>query len=181
MVFSKGKIPRNIGKSKASLPKPAPSQRKKERARPDLPGIEMCRNCGAIFWHKAWRESLNAIPDIPSDTKIIHKICPACRQEEEGLFEGEVIIEGIPSKFFDEILRLIERIGEERRERDPMSRILTFQASRSSGRIRLTLSENQLARLISRKVREAFGGKAELKFSKEESTLRVRVDLSSRK
>jgi len=171
--------PKKFLRSKLPLPSPAPSQRKTEKAKPDRPGIEVCRDCGAVFWRKAWRESLDAISSVPWNSKIIYVICPACKQLRNHLFEGEMIVENIPARFFDEILRRIKRLGERSRSRNPMSRILTLETSRRDARIRVTVSENQLARLMARKIREAFGGILKIALSKEESTLRVRLNLAS--
>jgi NMD protein affecting ribosome stability and mRNA decay len=158
-----------------SLPAPAPSERKKEQARPDRPGIELCRGCGAVFWEKRWRQNLDAIDRIPKDFRITYVRCPACAQAAAGVFEGELEVTGIPADRFGEVVRTIRAMAERARERDPMDRLLSFEAMPALGRVRVTLSENQLAKRLGRKLKEAYGAKVAVTFSEEESTIRVKA------
>lgn len=169
--------PRREKKHKASLPQPARSQRKNEYERPDRAAIEMCRVCGAAFYRKRWHASLDDIRAVPKNTRIVYTRCPACSQAAEHVFEGEVIIAGIPERVFDEVLRRIRHIGRIAQRKNPMARILREEPDRKTGTLRLTTSENQLARLIGRGVKEAFGGTMAISLSKEETTVRVRIML----
>ncbi len=165
-------------KMKGSLPKPARSGRKKEFERPDTKGIELCSRCYAAFYRKRWNASLDVIKEIPSNISIRYTLCPACRQAADKLFEGEVVISGIAEKLFNEVLQRIKNIAKARTLKNPMARIIQLESDPKAGTIRILLSENQLARIIGRKVKEAFGGKMDIALSKEESTIRVRLDLS---
>jgi NMD protein affecting ribosome stability and mRNA decay len=161
-----------------SLPRPARSKRKKAFERPDRVGLEVCRSCGAAFYRKRWHRSLDALRAVPHRTAITSTRCPACEQFLNRTFEGEVIVAGVPSEKFDGVVRRIETIGAAAERKNPMARILRMDVDRQSGAIRVTTSESQLARLIGRGVREAFGGKLAIAFSKEESIVRVRLTLS---
>lgn len=169
-----GLNPRRGGKAKG-LPVPLPSQRRKAKARPDRPGIEICRTCGAVFWKKLWRQDLGAITRLPNDYRITYVICPACQAAVNRLFEGEIEVTGVPAERFGEAVRQIRNVGEQARSRDPMDRILTFEAAPGAGRIRVTTSENQLAKRIARKLKETYRAKVTIALSKEESTIRIRV------
>jgi len=71
-----------------------------------------------------------------------------------GVWEGEVIIENIPSKDKNELIALIKNFCQKGFERDPLDRLISI--TEKKGNIIARTTENQLAQKLGRKIKEVF-------------------------
>lgn len=156
----------------------APKPRKEEGGEygPGAAGVVICAECGAVYYKKSWRHSLDDHKNISEEEDVRFALCPACKMEKEGLFEGEVIIKGIPSSAQADLIGLIENIGARARKRDPMDRIILTRADGEHGLLVRT-TENQLAVSIGKQIVRAHkGARVDITWSDKESVARVRVN-----
>ncbi|MBI2639859.1 MAG: hypothetical protein HYW90_03145 [Candidatus Sungbacteria bacterium] len=141
----------------------------------------ICPDGGEAYFHKSWHHSLvdfsarGAMPAGPlrrsfseasrrgsafggkhlsGDKKLSFKLCPFHQMVKNKQYEGEVVIENVPVKNRQELVRLIERSGEHGYRRDPMDRIIKIETKGDS--LRVETSENQLAQKIANKIRDRF-------------------------
>jgi NMD protein affecting ribosome stability and mRNA decay len=143
-------------------------------------GAVMCSDCGAVFWKKLWRHSLElarAAAGKVEKRSIIFRICPACDMARKKLFEGEITLLNLPGEIAAAARRIAENTGLEAYRRDPLDRILAIVES--PGILRITTSENQLAQKIAKKLKSVFHVDYNPKFSREESLIRITMDLSA--
>jgi hypothetical protein len=138
-----------------------------------------CPNCNSAFFDKAWHHSLEEdkkhLENKGRNFKNLKlKICPACRMDKDGTFEGELVIALSKEKLGkkQEIMNVIKNSGEQARARDPMDRILRIEDG--GAEVRVLTSENQLAVRIGKSLESAFkNGILDIRHSHEEDTIRV--------
>ena len=124
-----------------------------------------------------WRHSLELERVAANPNRALQfRRCPACDMARNKLFEGELVVRGVPAQARAMVRKTVENVGLEAFRRDPMDRILTM--TEENGVLRVTTSENQLVQKMARKLKGAFRIDYQPKFSKEESTLRVAMDFS---
>lgn len=149
---------------------------KKEEAEfgPGKKAIVICPDCSAVYFEKSWRHNLNEYKELGTEKNIRFEVCPADRMRRDNMFEGELIIENIPSEVYQEVVNLIRNIGERAFKRDVLDRILKLEEQRN--RVVVRTSENQLAISIGKQVQRAYKqSHIDNKFSRAESVARVRV------
>lgn len=124
-----------------------------------------CPRCGAVCMRGrwAWRE---APPDAVS-----HK-CPACRRIEDDFPGGYVTLKGpFLAAHRDDILNLVAARAQRAREEHPMQRLIGVHDV--SGGVLVTTTDARLARGIAVAVHEAFKGRLDLAFSRDENLIRA--------
>lgn len=135
----------------------------------------ICPGCSCVFFDKSWHHSLEEDARHLTDRKNIRfKTCPACRMKKDRTFEGELVIELSKEKLGEkkEILNVIKNSDEQAQAHDPMDRILWIEDG--GAKIRILISENQLAVRIGKKLESAFkGGVLEIKHSHGEDVIRA--------
>ncbi|MDD3735106.1 MAG: hypothetical protein PHO31_01360 [Candidatus Pacebacteria bacterium] len=136
--------------------------------------IVLCRNCNAVYFYKSWHHRLEDYPEISKEKSLNFSLCPACRAEKEGTYEGKVVIENIDVKIKEDLLSLINNFGREARERDPQDRILKVKQL-NKNKIIITTTENQLAVRLAKKIKKTFGGEINIRYSKDESSVFIKV------
>ena len=114
----------------------------------------VCPEGGEVYYHKSWHHALEDFKHLSGKKKFVFKLCPFHLMVKNKQYEGELIIEGVPAKYRQELVRLIENSGERGRRIDPMDRIIKMESR--GDRIRAELSENQLAQKIANKIRDRF-------------------------
>lgn len=172
---------RNIGKTKSRkevkaergalqphLPKSKKEEQEFGKGKID---VVMCSNCEAVYYYKSWHHRLADYQKLSENKRIKFSVCPACRMIKDKMFEGRVIIRNIARVKKQELLNLIDNIGERAFKRDPMDRIIKIK--NSPAELEILTTENQLAISISKQVKRAFKGKMEIKWSQNESVARV--------
>lgn len=120
-------------------------------------GIAQCPVCGNVQFKKKWHASLKDLQKRSENKKIVvarMKICPACTMVKNRLFEGEIMVKGVPKQYVKDLLGLLRNYGKEATERDPQDRIIAVEKTNS--RYRITTTENQLANRIAKKIKEVF-------------------------
>jgi len=141
----------------------------------------ICDDCGAVYYDKAWHHELG--DDVKHIRKNLDKkqvkfvLCPACKWKKDKVFEGELILENIPSAKYQEIKNAINNIDKEAQRRDPLDRILWKKEKKNE--MRLYLSENQLTVFMGKKLKESFGGELDIKYSSE-GPARVKLNFTQK-
>lgn len=114
----------------------------------------VCPEGGEVYYHKHWHHALEDFKHLSEKKKFVFKLCPFHLMVKNKQYEGELLIEGVPAKYRDELVGLIENSGERGRRIDPMDRIIKIETK--GGAIRVETSENQLAQKIANKIRDRF-------------------------
>jgi NMD protein affecting ribosome stability and mRNA decay len=133
--------------------------------------IVMCKECGAVYYYKSWHHRLEDYPELSEEKRIKFTLCPACQMIKDKMYEGQVILKKVPTDKKEEILNLVKNVGERAYQRDPLDRIIKIQEQ--NGEVEILTTENQLAVSIGKQVKRAFKGDLEIKWSHQESTVRV--------
>ena len=114
----------------------------------------VCSEGGEVYYHKHWHHALEDFKHLREKKKFVFKLCPFHLMVKNKQYEGELLIEGVPAKYRQELVRLIENSGEHGYRADPMDRIIKMENKGNA--IRVELSENQLAQKIANKIRDRF-------------------------
>jgi len=146
-----------------------PGKNKKGKA-----NILLCPECNAAYWFKSWHHSLDEYPNLKEDSNIKMAICPACKIQKEGKYQGELILENIPSDRNEEIKNLIAKFGSVAFQNDPMDRIINVDQI-ARGMIRVLTTENQMVTQLAKKIKRTYKGKINIIHSKKDVIIRMRV------
>ena len=166
-----------------SLPKNYPSHFPKSKKEESEFGegkkdILICKKCNAVYYYKSWHHRLDDYPYLSEKINLKFVLCPACQMIKEKKYEGEVIVENVSQKVRKEIINTVKNMGEEAFRRDPQDRIISIKETNgNSKRISILTTENQLAVRIGKKITRTFKGKLNIRYSKKESTARIKVVL----
>ena len=189
-----GKLERQIkGKFRPRRPK---SRKEEAEFGPGKEDILICKKCGAFYWYKSWYHRLGDYPELKQSKQIKFILCPACQMIKDKKYEGEIVLEAVPSNFKEDIKILAENYGKRAIEADPMDRIISTRerevkrvtAKRKRGAtsrkefkglkdIRILTTENQLAKRLAKKINEIYGGKltVSISHSHKEDVARIRI------
>ena len=116
----------------------------------------VCSKCGAYYFKKSWHHGFDVFLAKKENRNIPVKkmLCPADQMIKMGVWEGEVIIENIPSNDKNELVALIKNFCQRGFERDPLDRLISITEGKGSIVARIT--ENQLAQKLGKKIKEVF-------------------------
>lgn len=158
-------------------PQPRGPQSKKEESEfgPGKKGIIICSQCQAVYYEKSWHHNLGTYPGIPEKNLIKSALCPACQMLKDKKFEGQLILEQVPSEKKEEILRAIKNSGNQAYQLDPMDRIIEIKEK--NNQIEILTTENQMAIKMAKKLKNAFGGQLQIKWSHQEDIVRANLIL----
>jgi hypothetical protein len=135
----------------------------REQAKPKEPAA--CPRCGAIFHAGRW--AWGAKPDHAHE-----HLCPACSRIRDNLPAGWVELSG---KFLARneaaILALVRNEEQRSKTGHPLERIMDI--SRDDGKTIVSTTDLHLARRIGDAIKHAFHGDLALKYSEDESLVRV--------
>lgn len=135
-----------------------------------------CSVCGAVYSERRWKSAA-----APRTTADKHKhwhpmaivICPACKQEREGLPAGFVYISGdFMTSHREEIERLLDREADRAAVDNPLARIMSGETD-ENGRLVITTTTEHLAKRLGQALEKAYGGKVRYDFSHENKLARV--------
>lgn len=124
-------------------------------------GLVFCKECNAVYYKKSWHHNLRYYKNLRESLPIKFSICLACRMTKNRQFEGEIIIQNIPSKIYDDLLNLIRAFSTRAYQADPMDRLIEVKKAREG--LRITTTENQLAVKLAKKIKEVFKSSAGLR------------------
>lgn len=139
------------------LPK---SKSETEEFGPGKTGLEICSTCGAVYYKKHWHRNLESLnfPDITNavkkDASIKFILCPACAMVKNHQYEGRVVIKNAPAEKAAKLEELIESFCRRANGIDPMHRLIGIKKSENIWEV--TLTENQLANKLSKKIKDVF-------------------------
>src|SRR3989344_7511898 len=114
-------------------------------------GRAVCPECSSFYFEKSWHHPSRDKSKIYGAPFFM---CPACQMIKERVFEGEVIIENIPEKSFDDLEKLIRSYSARAFAEDCQHRLIDLLSYRDS--IIATTTENQLATKLAKKIKETF-------------------------
>ncbi|PIR02809.1 MAG: hypothetical protein CO144_01555 [Candidatus Nealsonbacteria bacterium CG_4_9_14_3_um_filter_35_11] len=169
--------------SSKSLPKNFPSHFPKSKREEQELGkgkkdISICKKCGVVYWYKSWHHRLSDYPQLKLTKNIRFTLCPACRMINNKEYEGEIVIEDISPEIENDLINTISNVGKLAFERDSQDRIISIKTiAQKPIKIQVLTTENQLAVKIAKKIKKAFAAKPRIKYSKEESVIRVNICL----
>lgn len=140
-------------------------------------GFLVCRRCHNIKFKKSWHAPEGVLLRQTKHSRggVDLTICPACRMIEDGVFEGELRVENVPSKYERELVNLITGFGLRARRRNAQARIIDIR--KMGNGMFITTTENQLAVRLAKKIKDVFN-KVEIKtsYSKEpDEVVRVKA------
>lgn len=119
-------------------------------------GMGVCGWCGAVHFAKAWHHPDAARKKLGKNLRSAWLgRCPACEMVAEGRYEGEVLLTGIPPETAPAVANLIRAFMHRAYARDCQHRLIALHRE-SDSTWRVTVTENQLASGLSRRIRETF-------------------------
>ena len=134
-----------------------------------------CTRCGAIYCERRWRsatiarESGKPKPWRPAN----YVLCPACKQQQEGLPSGFVYLDGaFLAAHREEVERLLRNETERAAANNPLARIMSLLPDKK-GRLTVTTTTEHLAERLGRALERAFDGEVRFDFSHENKLARV--------
>lgn len=146
--------------------KAAPAARKMPLKEPAI-----CERCGAVLVRKTWRRDHHL--SERSLAAANWTVCPACRQIDQAMGQGKVIIGGAyTSEESALIRRRIENIANRAAATQPQRRISTVEPAENGGMEVITTSQ-KLAHRIVHELKKIFGGRADYQWS-DDGTLLAR-------
>ena len=116
-----------------------------------------CPKGEAVYYKKSWHHASDfflRMPEAAEDKDVSFQLCPAHEMEKNKQFEGQVVIKNIPAHVREELVRLIENMGEHAMRMDVLHRVFAIKGTKNE--LTVTTSENQLAQKIGRKIRQTF-------------------------
>ncbi|MHB1118064.1 MAG: hypothetical protein ACYCZ7_00840 [Minisyncoccota bacterium] len=119
--------------------------------------LVVCTRCHQARIGKKWRTAASLLAkNLTAHKEGVHfTLCPACTMITKKLYEGEIVINGVPPSRETELLHMIVSFGARAQEIDPQDRISAIEHTKK-GQIRVTTTENQLAQKIAKKIKSAF-------------------------
>ncbi len=130
-------------------------------------GLVFCRECNAVYYKKSWHHNLRYLKKLRENLPVKFAICPACKMIKNKQFEGQIEITNIPQKISKELINLINSFCKRAYGRDPMDRLISINQpknQRQSASLIITLTENQTAVRLAKKIKQTFK-KATMKIS----------------
>ncbi len=121
-------------------------------------GVVFCSECGATYFMKSWRHSLEQYRSLPEDASVKFKLCPACEMIKNHQFEGKITLKNVPEKEVKDLMRLIENYGATAYGKDVLHRVIEAKKVQSGKgfEVTVTTTENQLANKLADKITSTF-------------------------
>ncbi len=141
--------------------------------------IVMCPEDGFVYFKKSWHHRLENIKNLREDYVISFSLCPVSLMKKNRVYEGELVVKGLPQRFEHEFLRLVRNFGETAFSLDPLDQIL--HTRKEGDMYVIECSENQMVIKLARKISAAFKGRHDKKivFSKEtHDVVRANIDFT---
>lgn len=125
-----------------------------------------CPQCRAVYQHGRW-----TWPRQGETFREPH-LCSACRRIKDRFPAGEVLVSGkYLSSHMNEIVNLIRNVIREEKNRSPLKKVISFV--NENGNLRVSLTDDHLARHIGDALYKAYRGDLEVKYSEGERFVRL--------
>lgn len=125
-----------------------------------------CPECRAVYQGGRW-----VWPEGPTPLRE-PLLCSACRRIRDDFPAGEVFLSGnYLIKHKKEIENLIHKLVKEAKERSPLKRMMDIKQENKG--LRVTLTDDHLARHIGDAIYRAYKGDMRIKYSDEQKFLRL--------
>jgi NMD protein affecting ribosome stability and mRNA decay len=123
---------------------------------PGKKGVAVCNKCGAYYFKKSWHHDAAAFLGKRENRGLetAKILCPACQMIKNNQFEGKVIIKKAPAELVSELENMIDNYCARAYEKDPMDRMISMK--KEKGDYVVTMTENQLAQKLARKIEDSF-------------------------
>lgn len=140
----------------------------------------VCPTCSAVYYKKSWHHEFpRTVGEGARDKRMDFTMCPACRMIRDNMYEGQLIIRGVPQERIAEVLARIKNVGNQAYRHDPLDRIIRI--TRRGQVLEALTTENQLALKLSRQIQEILREKPKIMISKDESIVRVIIEVPAGK
>lgn len=132
-------------------------------------GTIQCSGCGAFYQRRHWslKAPVNHTPGAPAQAAY----CPACLKIKSRRASGEVCLTQVPAAERAEVLRLLRNEESRARKKNPLERIMGFEAFGGGWKIHTTTEK--LAQRLGRALKKARGGSVAYKWSHNNKFVRV--------
>jgi hypothetical protein len=129
-------------------------------------GIRQCRGCGAFYYLQRWSLEPPAEMKAPprAQTKLKPVLCPACLKIRDQYPLGELRLSAIEAQERPEVMRILRNEESRAREKNPLERIMTIEATDQRGWTVKTTTE-KLAQRLGRCLRKSRGGSVRYQWS----------------
>ncbi|MEW6734863.1 MAG: BCAM0308 family protein [Acidobacteriota bacterium] len=137
------------------------------------PGV--CKECGALYIDRRWimANSKSAIIKHQRFGPVQLVICPACKQQRNGVPGGYLHLDG---SFFtehrDEIERLLSNEADRAAQDNPLARIMKWEKSNGK-QLTVETTTEHLAQRLGHALERAYCGKVRYDFSHENKLAHV--------
>lgn len=129
-------------------------------------GLVFCSECKAAYYKKSWHHGILDFKSNKEDAPVKFLLCPACQMIKNNQHEGKITIKNIPAKIKDELINLIKGFCNRAYRQDPMDRLIVIKED--GGNLVVTVTENQLANKLAKKIKSTFNNvKTKTFFDKE--------------
>ncbi len=136
------------------------------------PGRLLCNHCGAIGFHKRWYVDVAESENLKRTGTAQAVLCPGCTRIDEGIHEGEVILESLLlASDKDALMGLIKHTEGKCWHDNPFARIASI--AEEGGRMEIRTTTRWLATRIGKELHKAFKGELEIKPIPREKFVRV--------
>lgn len=119
-------------------------------------GLLICKSCNVFYYQKAWHHNADTFISKreDKDLRINFVLCPACQMIKNNQYEGEVVIKNTPIKLKEELINLVKGYCRRAYLRDPLHRLIEIKNNNQG--IQVTVTENELANKLAKKIKETF-------------------------
>jgi NMD protein affecting ribosome stability and mRNA decay len=125
----------------------------------------VCQECGAVYRRGRWMWG-------EAEAGAQGVLCPACQRVRDRVPAAFLSVSGdFFSSHRDLIVRLIHNIEQRERKQHPMKRIMGSEEQ--AGGLSFTFTDAHLARGVGKALHDAYQGKLDYTYTKEDVMLRV--------
>lgn len=136
------------------------------------PGTAICTGCHAIWQRKRWHLDEAAYAQMLEDATVSHEVCPACRQIEQRMYDGEVFIESpLVQTDGDAIAHLLRNTEARIRQNNPLARLAAVETR--GERMHVLTITPFLAERVGKELQKAYDGHLVIEHAERERFTRV--------
>ena len=130
-------------------------------------GMAICKGCGGYHYKKSWHHDAASFVAKREGKDVVMKfvLCPACQMIRNGMYEGIVTVENVSPNIEEELFNLVKSYCRKAFLRDHQDRLIAVK--KEGKKIIITLTENQLAVKLAKKIGEVFNAEIKITYSKE--------------
>jgi hypothetical protein len=125
----------------------------------------VCKECGVVYHDGRWYWGAPPLCDEKSC------VCPACQRVRDRYPAGTIRLHGLPSKYRDEILRMIRNTEEREKQEHPLERLIDIEDEADD--LVVTTTGTHLGRCIAGDLRRRFHRGVTVRYPEEENLIQV--------